>query len=45
MMYLLLGTMLYTAFLTWAAGRWPEAIGIALAIPIARKIARYIALT
>ena len=45
MMYLLLGTMLYTAFLTWAAGRWPEAIGIALAIPVARKIARYIALT
>lgn len=45
MMYLLLGTMLYTSFLTWAAGRWPEALGIALAIPIARKIARRISLT
>mgnify|MGYP003645363016 FL=1 len=45
MMYLLLGTMLYTALLTLAAGRWPEALGIAAAIPIARRIARSIALT
>lgn len=45
MMFLLLGTMLYTALLTFAAGRWPEALGIAAAIPIARAIARRIALT
>lgn len=45
MMYLLLGTMLYTALLTLAAGRWPEALGIALAIPLARRIARSISLT
>lgn len=45
MMYLLLGTMLYTAMLAFAAGRWPEALGIAAAIPIARRIARSIALT
>ncbi|MFN3240422.1 MAG: UbiA family prenyltransferase [Planctomycetota bacterium] len=45
MMFLLLGTMLYTAMLTLAAGRWPEAVGILLAIPIARRIARSIALT
>jgi len=45
MMYLLLGTMLYTAFLTWAAGRPFEALGITAAIPLARLIARRIALT
>jgi 4-hydroxybenzoate polyprenyltransferase len=45
MMFLLLGTMLYTALLTLAAGRWPEALGIAAAILIARRIARSIALT
>ena len=45
MMFLLLGTMLYTALLTLAAGRWPEALGIALAILLARRIARSIALT
>jgi 4-hydroxybenzoate polyprenyltransferase len=45
MMFLLLGTMLYTALLTLAAGRWPEALGIAAAILVARRIARSIALT
>jgi len=45
MMFLLLGTMLYTSMLTLAAGRWPEALGILLAIPIAKRIARSIALT
>ena len=45
MMYLLLGTMLYTALLTLAAGRWVEALVIAVAIPVARRIARSIALT
>lgn len=45
MMFLLLGTMLYTSMLTLAAGRWPEAVGILVAIPIAKRIARSIALT
>jgi len=45
MMYLLLGTMLYTALLTLAADRYWEALGIALAIPVARRIARSISLT
>ncbi len=45
MMFLLLGTMLYTALLTLAAGRWLEAISIAAAIAPARWIARRIALT
>ena len=45
MMYLLLGTMLYTSLLTLAAGRPFEAAGIALAIPVARRIARSISLT
>ena len=30
---------------TPAAGRWPEAVGILVAIPIAKRIARSIALT
>ena len=42
---LLLGTMLYTALLAGSAGRWPEAGGIAVAIWLARGIARRIALT
>ena len=45
MTYLLLGTMLYTALLTLAAGRWPEALAITLAIPVARRFARSISLT
>ena len=45
MMYLLLGTMLYTALLAGAANRWTEAAGIALCIPVARWIARHISLT
>ena len=45
MMYLLLGTMLYTSLLTLAAGRWIEAGAILAAVPIARRIARSIALT
>src|SRR5690606_20461566 len=45
MMFLLLGTMLYTALLTLAVGRWPEALAIAAAIFVARRIARRIALT
>ena len=45
MMYLLLGTMLYTSLLTLAAGRALEALAIAAAIPVARAIARRIALT
>jgi hypothetical protein len=45
MTYLLLGTMLYTALLTLAADRWPEAVGIVAAIPAARWISRRIALT
>ena len=45
MMYLLLGTMLYTSLLTLAAGRPVEASAIAASIPAARAIARKIALT
>lgn len=45
MMFLLLGTMLYTASLALAAGRWPEALAIAAVIAPARWIARRIALT
>jgi hypothetical protein len=45
MTFLLLGTMLYTALLTLAAGRYLEAIAIAAAILPARWIARRIALT
>lgn len=45
MMYLLLGTMLYTSLLTLAAGRPVEAAAIAASIPVARAIARRIALT
>ncbi|MFK7740962.1 MAG: UbiA family prenyltransferase [Planctomycetota bacterium] len=45
MMFLLLGTMLYTALLAFAAGRPIEAAAIAAAILPARWIARRIALT
>ena len=45
MMFLLLGTMLYTSLLALAAERWLEAAAIALAIVPARWIARRIALT
>ena len=45
MTFLLLGTMLYTALLTLAAGRVIEAIAIGSAILPARWIARRIALT
>jgi 4-hydroxybenzoate polyprenyltransferase len=45
MTWLLLGTMMYTALLCLAAGRPLEALGIAAAIPLARRIARAIALT
>lgn len=45
MTFLLLGTMLYTASLAFAAGRWPEALGIAAVIAPARWISRRIALT
>lgn len=45
MTFLLLGTMLYTASLALAAGRWPEALGIAAVIVPARWISRRIALT
>lgn len=45
MTLLLLGTMLYTALLAVAAGRFVEAAAIALAIPPARWISRRIALT
>jgi 4-hydroxybenzoate polyprenyltransferase len=45
MRLLLLGTMLFTAGLTWAAGRPEHAAAIAVAIPVARWIARRIALT
>ena len=44
-MYLLLGTMIYTALLAGAAGDWVAAGSIALAIPVARRIAKTIALT
>lgn len=45
MLYLLLGTMLFTALLALAAGRPIEAVGIAAVILPARWIARRIALT
>ncbi len=45
MTFLLLGTMLYTAGLTLAAGRWLEALCIAVVIVPARWISRRIALT
>ena len=45
MMYLLLGTMMYTSLLALAAGAWPASLAIAAAIPAARKIARVIALS
>jgi 4-hydroxybenzoate polyprenyltransferase len=45
MLWLLLGTMLYTALLALAAGSWPAAVGIALCIAPARWIARRISLT
>lgn len=45
MTWLLLGTMLYTALLAGAAGRWPEAGGIVAALFCARTISRRIALT
>jgi 4-hydroxybenzoate polyprenyltransferase len=45
MTLLLLGTMLYTASLTWAAQRPWQALGIVAAIAPARWIARRIALT
>ena len=45
MMFLLLGTMLYTSLLCVAAGRWLEAGAIAAAIVPARWIARRISLT
>ena len=45
MMYLLLGTMLYTSLLALAAGAWLASLAIAAAIPAARKIARVIALS
>lgn len=45
MMWLLLGTMLYTGLLALACGRWPEAAVILLMIPPARWIARTISLT
>jgi 4-hydroxybenzoate polyprenyltransferase len=45
MMFLLLGTMLYTALLALAAGHVVEALAIAAAIAPARWIARTIALT
>lgn len=45
MMFLLLGTMLYTALLCLASSRYPEALAVALAIAPARLIARKIALT
>ncbi|MEO6593825.1 MAG: UbiA family prenyltransferase [Planctomycetota bacterium] len=45
MTFLLLGTMIYTSLLALAAGRWIEAVAIALAIVPARRISRRIALT
>ena len=45
MMFLLLGTMLYTGLLALAAGRPYEALAIVAAIAPARWIARRIALT
>ncbi|MEE2887210.1 MAG: hypothetical protein VX951_07235, partial [Planctomycetota bacterium] len=45
MMWLLLGTMIYTGLLALACGRWPEALAILAMILPARLIARTIALT
>ncbi len=45
MMYLLLGTMCYTSLLCLGSGRTPEALGIAVALVLARRIARVISLT
>jgi hypothetical protein len=45
MLWLLLGTMLYTSLLALAAGSWLAALGIALCIVPARWIARRISLT
>src|SRR5213078_1795559 len=45
MLWLLLGTMIYTSLLCVARGRWPEALAILAAIVPARLIARAIALT
>jgi hypothetical protein len=45
MMWLLLGTMLYTALLCVAVDRFVAAAAIGAAIPVARAIARRIALT
>jgi 4-hydroxybenzoate polyprenyltransferase len=45
MTWLLLGTMLYTGLLCLASGRGYEALAIVAAVPIARAIARRIALT
>jgi 4-hydroxybenzoate polyprenyltransferase len=45
MLWLLLGLMLYAALLCLAKDRIPEAVGIALAVPVARWIARRIAPT
>ncbi|MAD34082.1 MAG: hypothetical protein CMJ88_10020 [Planctomycetes bacterium] len=45
MTHLLLGTMLYTALLALAAGAWQACLAIAASIPVAKKIARSIALT
>ncbi len=45
MMWLLLGTMLYTGLLAMACGRWPESLAIFAMILPARLIARRIALT
>ena len=45
MMWLLLGTMVYTGLLAMACGRWLEAAAIFVMIIPARWIARTIALT
>lgn len=45
MMWLLLGTMVYTGLLALACARWPEAVAILLMILPARLVARTIALT
>lgn len=45
MMWLLLGTMVYTGLLALACGRWPESLAILAMILPARLVARTIALT
>lgn len=45
MTWLLLGTMAYTALLAAAGGRHAEAVAILVAVPVARRIGRAIALT